>query len=280
VREEGSYMEPILLGSVMAGITIGVVEESRHPDFKQGDKVQGFLGWQEYGLARGSALKKLPDHPSIPLTAYLGLFGMIGMTAYFGLLDITDPKPGETLVVSAAAGAVGSITGQIGKIRGCHVVGIAGSEEKCKWITEELGFDAAINYKSEKIREALKRTCPKGIDIYFDNVGGETLDAVLAQINLGARISICGLISQYNATTPVPGPYHFSNILTKRARLQGFIVIDFLHRAPEALAELSRWYQEGKLKYRVDVVEGLENAPKAVNKLFDGSNQGKLIIKI
>jgi NADPH-dependent curcumin reductase len=279
VREEGSYMEPIPLGSVMRGITIGVVEESRHPGFNQGDNVQGFLGWQEYALAEGSTLRKLPDHPNIPLTAYLGLFGMIGLTAYFGLLDITDPKAGETLVVSAAAGAVGSITGQIGKIKGCRVVGIAGSEEKCKWIIEELGFDAAINYKKEKLREALKRTCPNGIDIYFDNVGGDTLDAVLAQINLGARISICGLISQYNATAPVPGPYHFSNILTRRARLQGFIVTDYLHRAPEALAELTRWYQEGKLKYRVDVVEGLKNAPSAVNKLFEGTNQGKLIIK-
>src|SRR5215475_3915559 len=280
VREEGSYMAPIPLGSVMLGGTTGVVEESRNPNFQVGDNVQGLLGWQEYAVSDGAGLNKLPNNPAIPLTAYLGLFGMIGMTAYFGLLDITDPEPGETLVVSAAAGAVGSITGQIGKIKGCRVVGIAGSDEKCKWITEELGFDAAINYKSEKVREALKRTCPNGIDIYFDNVGGETLDAVLAQINLGARISICGLISQYNATAPVPGPYYFSNILTKRARLQGFIVTDYLHRATEALAELTRWYQEGKLKYRVDVVEGLQNAPRAVNKLFDGSNQGKLIVRI
>jgi NADPH-dependent curcumin reductase len=280
VREEGSYMEPIPLGSVMRGVTIGVVEESRHPDFKPGDNVQGFLGWQEYALADGSALRKLADNPAIPLTAYLGLFGMIGLTAYFGLLDITDPKAGETLVVSAAAGAVGSITGQIGKIKGCRVIGIAGSEEKCKWITEELGFDVSINYKSEKVREALKRTCPNGIDIYFDNVGGETLDATLANINLGARISICGLISQYNATAPVPGPYYFSNILTKRARVQGFIVTDYLRRAPEAFADLTKWYQEGKLKYRVDVVKGLRNAPTAVNKLFEGSNQGKLIVKL
>jgi len=280
MREEGSYMKPIPLGSVMLGGTIGVVEESRHPNFIQGDKVQGFLGWQEYGLAEGSTLRKLPDNPNIPLTAYLGLFGVIGMTAYFGLLDITDPKPGETLVVSAAAGAVGSITGQIGKIKGCRVVGIAGSDEKCKWITEELGFDAAINYKTEKLREAFKRNCPNGIDIYFDNVGGETLDAVLARINLGARISICGMISQYNSTAPVPGPYNLINILTMRARIQGFIVLDYLPRAPEALADLSKWYQDGKLKYRVDVVEGLKNAPGAVNKLFDGTNQGKLIISI
>ncbi len=280
VREEGSYMAPISLGSVMLGNVVGVVEESRHPNFQAGDNVQGILGWQEYALSDGAALNKLPKDQAIPLTAYLGLFGHIGLTAYFGLIDITSPKPVETLVVSAAAGAVGSIVGQIGKIKGCRVVGIAGSDEKCKWIIEELGFDAAINYKKEKVREALKRTCPNGIDIYFDNVGGEILDAVLGRINLGARISICGMISQYNATAPVPGPYHFINILTKRARLQGFLVTDYTHRTKEAIVDLSEWYQEGKLKYRVDVVEGLQNAPRAVNKLFEGTNQGKLIIQI
>jgi NADPH-dependent curcumin reductase CurA len=280
VREEGSYMEPVSLGSVMRGGVVGVVEESRHPNFQPGDHVQGLLGWQEYALSDGAGVSKLPGNPAIPLTAYLGLFGLIGLTAYFGLIDITDPKPGETLVVSAAAGAVGSIVGQIGKIKGCRVVGIAGSDEKCKWIIEELGLDAAINYKTEKVREALKKTCPDGIDIYFDNVGGEILDAVLGQINLGARISICGMISQYNTTTPVPGPYNFINILTKRARVQGFIVTDYSHRFKEAIADLSKWYQEGKLKYRVDVVEGLQNAPRAVNKLFEGTNQGKLIIQI
>lgn len=280
VREEGSYMAPIPLGSVMLGGTVGVVEESRHPNFKPGENVQGLLGWQEYAISDGSNLSKLPNNPAIPLTAYLGLFGHIGLTAYFGLLDIAHPKAGETLVVSAAAGAVGSIVGQIGKIKGCRVVGIAGSDEKCKWITAELGFDVAVNYKKEKIREALKKACPNGIDIYFENVGGETLDAVLSMINLGARISVCGMISQYNATSPVPGPYNFINILTRRAKVQGFIVTDYLPRAAEAIPDLSKWYQEGKLKYRVDVIEGLENAPKALNKLFDGSNQGKLIIKL
>ncbi|MBO0725984.1 MAG: NADP-dependent oxidoreductase [Blastocatellia bacterium] len=280
VREEGSYMAPIPLGSVMLGVTVGVVEESRNPNFQAGDNVQSFLGWQEYAVSDGAGLNKLPNNPAIPLTAYLGLFGGIGLTAYFGLLDITDPKPGETLVVSAAAGAVGSIVGQIGKIKGCRVVGIAGSREKCKWIVDELGFDAAINYKTEDIRQGLKRTCPNGIDIYFDNVGGEILDAALGMINLRARISICGMISQYNAAAPVPGPYNLINILTRRAKMQGFIVIDYLPRAHEALPELIKWYMEGKLKYRVDVVEGLKEAPRAVNKLFDGSNQGKLIIKL
>ncbi len=280
VREEGSYMAPIPLGAVMLGGTVGVVEESNHPNFRPGDHVSGLLGWQEYAVADGATLSKLPNNPAMPLTAYLGLFGIIGLTAYFGLLDITDPKEGETLVVSAAAGAVGSIVGQLGKIKGCRVVGIAGSDEKCQWITEELGFDTAINYKKENIRQALKKACPNGIDIYFENVGGETLDAVLSMINLGARISVCGMISQYNASKPVPGPYNFINILTRRAKVQGFIVTDFLKRAPEAIADLSKWFLEGKLKYRVDVVEGLQNAPKTLNKLFDGSNQGKLIIKI
>jgi len=280
VREEGSYMAPIPLGSVMLGIAVGVVEESRNPNFQAGDNVQGFLGWQEYAVSDGAGLNKLPNNPAIPLTAYLGLFGGIGLTAYFGLLDITDPKPGETLVVSAAAGAVGSIVGQIGKIKGCRVVGIAGSDEKLKWIVDELGYDAAINYKTENIRQGLKRTCPNGIDIYFDNVGGEILDAALAMINLRARISVCGMISQYNTTAPVPGPYNLINILTKRAKMQGFIVTDYLPRAQEAIPELIKWYLEGKLKYRVDVVEGLKEAPRAVNKLFDGSNQGKLIIKV
>ena len=280
VREEGSYMAPIPLGSVMLGIAVGVVEESRNPNFQAGDNVQGFLGWQEYAVSDGAGLNKLPNNPAIPLTAYLGLFGGIGLTAYFGLLDITDPKPGETLVVSAAAGAVGSIVGQIGKIKGCRVVGIAGSDEKLKWIVDELGYDAAINYKTENIRQGLKRTCPNGIDIYFDNVGGEILDAALAMINLRARISVCGMISQYNTTAPVPGPYNLINILTKRAKMQGFIVTDYLPRAQEAIPELIKWYMEGKLKYRVDVVEGLKEAPRAVNKLFEGSNQGKLIIKV
>jgi len=273
-------MAPIPLGSVMLGITIGVVEESRNPNFQAGDNAQGFLGWQEYAVSDGAGVNKLPDNPAIPLTAYLGLFGGIGLTAYFGLLDITDPKPGETLVVSAAAGAVGSIVGQIGKIKGCRVVGIAGSDEKCKWIVDELGFDAAIDYKTENVRQGLKKTCPNGIDIYFDNVGGEILDAVLAMINLRARISLCGMISQYNAAAPVPGPYNLINILTRRAKMEGFIVLDYLPRAQEAIPELIKWYMEGKIKYRVDVVEGLKEAPRAVNKLFDGSNQGKLIIKV
>src|SRR5262249_55957694 len=212
--------------------------------------------------------------------AHFGLFGFIGMTAYFGLLDIGKPQLGETLVVSAAAGAVGSLVGQIGKIKGCRVVGIAGADDKCEWIVSDLGFDAAINYKTENVAAKLHEHCPNGIDIDFENVGGEIMDAVLAQINLHARIVLCGLISGYNATEPVPGPYNFANILVKRARVEGFIVMDYMNRAEEAFRDLGSWLMSGRLKYRVDEVVGLEQAPTAINGLFTGSNIGKLVVKI
>jgi NADPH-dependent curcumin reductase len=279
-NEVDTYLPAVKLGDVMRGGAIGVVEESRNPNFKAGDNVSGLLGWQEYAVTGGVGLTKLPDNQAIPLTAYMGLFGHIGLTAYYGLLDVGQPKAGETLVVSAAAGAVGSLVGQIGKIGGCRVVGIAGSDEKCRWLIDDLRFDSAINYKRETVLEALKRECPNGIDIDFENVGGKTLDAVLALINIGARISLCGLISQYNATGPVPGPSNLAMLIVKRARMQGFLVSDYTDRAEEAMTQLGRWLIEGKIKYRVDVVEGLEHAPLAVNKLFDGSNQGKLVVKI
>jgi NADPH-dependent curcumin reductase CurA len=280
VREVKSYIPPVTIGEVMRGLTIGIVEQSYHADFQDGDIVQGMLGWQEYALTDGAGLTRLPRDPSIPLTAFLGLFGIIGPTAYFGLLDIGKPKVGETLVVSAAAGAVGSLVGQIGKIKGCRVVGIAGTNEKCHWITEELGFNAAINYKTESIGERVKTHCPGGIDVYFDNVGGDILDAILGLINVRARIVICGTISQANVTVAVPGPYNFRNILTQRARVEGFIVLDYVDRFQEAIEDLRRWLAEGRIQYRVDLVDGLENAPRAINKLFDGSNKGKLIIKV
>jgi NADPH-dependent curcumin reductase len=279
-NEVDTYLPAIKLGDVMRGGAIGVVEESRNPNFKEGDHVSGLLGWQDYAVTKGAGLSKLPDTPGIPLTAYLGLFGHIGLTAYYGLLDIGRPKAGETLVVSAAAGAVGSLVGQIGKIVGCRVVGIAGSDEKCRWLTEELGFDAAINYKKENVLAALKRECPNGIDVDFENVGGEILDSVLALINIRARISLCGMISQYNASERMPGPYNLAMLIVKRSRLEGFLVTDYMDRAQEAMTQLGHWLMEGKIKYRVDVVEGLEQAPRAVNKLFDGSNQGKLVVKI
>ncbi len=280
VREGKSYIPPVPIGEVMRGMTIGIVEQSHHPDFQVGDIVQGTLGWQEYGLTNGAGLTRLPGDSPLPLTAYMALFGFIGPTAYFSLLEIGKPKAGETLVVSAAAGAVGSLVGQIGKIKGCRVLGIAGSDEKCRWLTDDLGFDAAINYKTEPVLKRLKTLCPAGIDIYYDNVGGEILDAALSLINIKARIVICGLISQYNATKPVPGPYNFRTILTQRARVEGFIVFDYAARYKEAFETLGQWLAEGKIKYRVDVVDGLNNAPRAVNKLFDGSNKGKLIVKV
>ena len=274
------YLPALPLGAVMRGITLGAVEESRNPAFAPGDIVQGLGGWQEYYVGDLAGWTKLPRIPGLPLTAYLAAMGHIGFTAYFGLMDIGQPRPGETLVVSAAAGAVGSLAGQMGKIAGCRVVGIAGSDEKCDWITRELGFDAAINYRKEKVAEGLARTCPNGIDIDFENVGGETLDAVLERINLGARIALCGMISQYNATGRVPGPYNFRNVLLRRVRVQGFIVLDYAARFQEAAAQIVPWLVAGKLKYRIDVVDGLQNAPAAMNKLFDGTNAGKLLVKV
>lgn len=279
-NESATYLPPIPLGAPMRGIGLGVVEESRHPSFPVGALVQGMTGWQVYAVSDGQGLALTPPMPGLPLDAHLGLLGHIGATAYFGLLDIGRPKAGETLVVSAAAGAVGSLVGQIGKIIGCRVVGIAGGPEKCRWITQDLGFDAAIDYKREPVLPRLRVLCRPGIDVAFENVGGDILDAVLANINLRARIVLCGLIAQYNDPVPPPGPRYLGNLLVRRARLEGFIVTDYADRFPEAVAKLVEWYQAGRLKYRVDIVEGLEQAPIALNRLFDGTNTGKLIVKV
>jgi hypothetical protein len=275
-----SYLPAVEIGDVMRGFALGVVEDSRHVGFTPGELVRGALGWQQYAITNGAGVERLPKDLRIPLTAHLALLGHIGLTAYFGLLEIGKPVAGETLVVSAAAGAVGSLVGQIGKIRGCRVVGIAGSDEKCRWIQEELGFDAAINYKGPSLFRSLMRNCRGGIDVYFDNVGGETLDAVLRFINQRARIVLCGMISQYNLETPAPGPSYLANAINQRARLEGFIVMDYFDRAQEAIADLVRWYAEGKIKYRVDIIDGLERAPEALNNLFEGKNRGKLLVKV
>ncbi|MBW4668736.1 MAG: NADP-dependent oxidoreductase [Cyanomargarita calcarea GSE-NOS-MK-12-04C] len=277
------YMPPVKLGEVMRGITVGVVEESKNQNFKKGDFVSGMLGWQDYAIAFGDSgnfITALPNPLSVPLTAFLSPLGGTGCTAYFGLLDIGQPKAGETVVVSAASGAVGSIVGQIAKIKGCRAVGITGSDEKCQWLVNELGFDAAINYKTADLDKELAASCPDGIDVYFDNVGGSILDAVLKKINLNARIPLCGLISSYNSQKPVPGPYNYSQILMKRARVQGFIILDYIPRWSEAITEMGQWLKEGKIKYSLEIVEGLENAPKAILKLFDGNKNGKLIVKV
>lgn len=279
MNDQDTYLPKLALGEVMRGIAIGEVEESRCGEFKPGDLVQGMLGWQKYFTGPAGQVSKLPPLP-LPPEAWFGLLGHIGLTAYFGLINIGKPRAGETLVVSAAAGAVGSLVCQIGKILGLRVIGIAGSGEKCAWITGELGADAAVNYREENVAAALARHCPAGIDVVFENVGGEILDASLAHINQRARIVLCGMISMYNAAAPPPGPRLLFRLITQRARMEGFIVLDYLDRAQEAVEKLVAWHMAGRLKYRLDCVEGLENAPAALKKLFDGSNTGKLLVRI
>ena len=274
------YMEPVALGDVMRGVVCGRVLESRKPGIVPGDIVSGLGGWAKYQISDGSSIAKFDGYGDLPLPDAFGMFAVVGPTAYFGLVDIGNPKAGETVVVSAAAGAVGSIAGQIAKIKGCRVVGLAGTEAKCTWIKDELSFDAAINYKTADLARALRDACPNGIDIYFDNTGGPILDAVLGQVNLHARIPTCGLISMYNSPQPVPGPYHYANILMKRVRVEGFIVLDHYARYPEAIAALAEWMKEGRLKHRLDVVEGLEKAGTAVRRLFTGENNGKLLVRV
>lgn len=274
-----SYLPPVQIGEVVRCLGVGVVEQSRHPGFAVGDRVQGLLGWQEYALSNGEGISVLPVS-ELPLSAHLGLFGLAGRTSYFGLLDVGQPKEGETLLVSSAAGSVGSLVGQIGKIRGLRVTGIAGSDDKCEYLVRELGFDAAVNYRNSDLRELVKAACPGGVDVYFDNVGGEILDIALAEMNNFGRVVVCGSIAKYNATAPVPGPYNFSMVTSKRLRIQGLVASDFITRDREMLEDFTSWYKQGKLKYRIDLVKGLESAPAAVNRLFDGSNNGKLVVQV
>jgi len=274
-------MEPVEIGDIMrAGGSLGVVEESNVEGVNTGEIVQGGMhgGWQEYFVMPASDIIKIPKDTGLPLTAFISVLGFTGPTAYFGFLDIGKPQEGETVVVSAAAGAVGSIVCQIAKIKGCNVVGIAGSDEKCKWLKDDLGVDYVINYKKENILESLKKSCPDGIDIYFDNVGGETLDAALTLMNKFGRIPVCGLISMYNDWSST-GPRMYRNILMKTLTVTGFLVSDYAEQFGECLESLGNWIAEGKIKFKVDVVEGIENAPTAVNKLFSGENNGKLVIQ-
>lgn len=273
-----SYAPSLELNSVMVGSTVSQVVQSHHPQFSEGDFVLGYDGWQTYGVSKGETLRKL-DPAQAPISYALGILGMPGMTAYFALLDIGQPKSGETVVVSAAAGAVGSVVGQIAKIKGCRAVGIAGGEEKCNFVVKELGFDACIDRKTQEIESALQTNCPEGIDIYFDNTAGTILEAVLQHINLGARIPLVGLISQYNAVDKTAGP-DLMPLLVHRALIKGFLVGDYLPRQSEFLQEVSQWVQSGKLKYKEDVVSGLENAPNAFMGLLQGKNFGKLIVQV
>ncbi len=275
-----TYVPGIHVGDVMRAGGLGEVVQSRNAAYTEGDLVFGMMQWSEYCIARAGpdGMMTLPRQE--PITAFLSVLGVTGLTAYFGMFDVAQPKEGETVVVSGAAGAVGSVAGQIGKIIGCRVVGIAGGPEKCAWITDELGFDAWIDYKSEDVAARLRETCPDGIDVFFDNVGGEILDAVLGQINLHARIALCGAISQYDTAELSPGPRNFLNLIPQRGRVEGFILLDYRDRFVDAILQLGQWVQEGRIRYAEDIVDGLENAPAAFRRLFSGENTGKLIVKV
>ncbi len=272
-----TYLPAIELGAPIRSAGLGTVVESNNDDIPEGTVLFGTPGWQEYAVM-GPRDQVVPE--GVDPTAALSVFGITGLTAYFGLLEIGQPKEGETVVVSGAAGATGSVAGQIAKLQGCRVVGIAGSEEKCKWLTEELGFDAAINYRTENVGKALAEACPSGIDVYFDNVGGEILEAVIANLALRGRIVMCGAISQYNEAMPEPGPRNLSALISKRGRMEGFIILDFLPRAGEAIAKLATWVMGGELSFKVDVMEGLDSAPAALEKLFTGANTGKMLVRL
>ena len=274
-----SYIPPVQIGEVMRALGLGRVVASRNPKFAVGDYVYGALGVQEYAVNNGSGMRRV-DPKAAPLTVYLSALGMPGMTAYFGLVDIGKPQPGETLVISGAAGAVGALVGQIGKIHGCRVIGIAGGPEKCKYL-KDLGFDVAIDYKAAgNIYRALQEHCPKGLDIYFDNVGGDMLEAALALLAKKARVVICGAISGYNATTPPKGPANYLSLLVNNASMTGFTIGDYVPRWGEALAQLAAWYASGQLKSREHVVEGIEKFPETLLMLFSGENHGKLVLKV
>ncbi|MFC3109668.1 NADP-dependent oxidoreductase [Undibacterium arcticum] len=283
MNEGKSYIRPVAIGEIMRAGGIGRVIASKSPKFAIGDIVSGGIGVQQYWV--GAAADKTAgfykvDPKAAPLPKYLNALGMPGMTAYFGLLEVGQPKAGETVVVSGAAGAVGQSVGQVAKHKGCRVVGIAGGKEKSDFVVNELGFDACIDYKAGTLKEGLKQHCPDGVDIYFDNVGGEILDTVLTKINLKARIIICGAISQYNNTTPVKGPANYLSLLVNRARMEGIVVFDYADRYHIGAAEIVKWMQQGTFKTREDIVEGLENFPDALLMLFEGKNFGKLVLKV
>src|SRR5271154_1426590 len=278
-----TYIKAIPLGNVMLAGTVGQVLDSKRPGIANGDLLQGLLGWEDYSISDGKGLMGLQKLPAgtDPLLA-LSLLGTTGLTAYFGTLSVGSVKAGETFVVSGAAGATGSVSGMVAKIKGCRVVGIAGGREKRDWLLKEAGYQAPLDYKNENVGEALTKYCPKGIDVYFDNVGGEILDHALARLANGARIVLCGALSQYNAFgTKLPtGPRNYFNLILHGARMEGFLVFHFAARYPEAIAEMSKWYAEGKIKNQIDLQQGLENAPKTIIRLFTGANFGKQLLKL
>ncbi|WP_341914569.1 NADP-dependent oxidoreductase [Polaromonas sp. YR568] len=283
MNEGKSYIPPVEIGAVMRAGGVGKVIASNNPAFAVGDYVNAGLDVQEYCLIPEAQIKRsgmFKIDPRLGLTSWLNVLGMPGMTGYFGLMDVGQPKAGETVVVSGAAGAVGQTVGQIAKLKGCRVVGIAGGKAKCDWVVKELGFDACIDYKAGDVKAGLKEHCPKGVDIYFDNVGGDILDAVLTRITRGARIIICGAISQYNNTTPVKGPANYLSLLVNRARMEGIVVFDYADRYPQAIAEMAGYLKDGTMKSKEDVVDGLENFPETLLKLFNGENFGKLVLQV
>lgn len=280
ITEAKSYVPPVAIGETMRSYSVGIVDASNNSAFKVGDAVQGLLGVQDYAISRGKGLVRV-DPAQAPLERWVGGLGMPGWTAYFGLLEVGQPKAGETVLVSAASGAVGSIVGQIAKIKGCRAVGIAGGAEKCRYVVEDLGFDACVDYKGGNLAADLKAACPSGVDVYFENVGGEILDTVLPLMNLRGRIPVCGLISAYNATKASEGPKNLRCVLTQRLRMQGLIVFDWADRIPEAISQLGAWHKEGKLKIREDVrTSGLGAFPVVLNELYTGGNFGKLVLKV
>jgi NADPH-dependent curcumin reductase CurA len=281
INDTPTYLPPVGIGEVMRGLGLGRVVESKSPSYAVGQLVQGLIGWQEWMVASDATpLQLVPDIPGVSPSAFLGVLGMTGLTAWVGIRDIGRPQPGETVVVSAAAGAVGSVAGQIAKLDGARVVGIAGGPEKCAILTDRLGFDAAVDYKATGWRDQLIAATPDLIDVDFESVGGEIMDAVFARLNLRARVALCGLISGYNDSEPPPGPRSFGNVLVQRALVQGFIVLDHFGRLAETAAELAGWISAGKLEPLETVVEGFEELPRAVNMLFDGANIGKLVVRL
>ena len=280
LSEWETYMDPLPLGSRMLGFILGEVAESRNPAFPEGSLIVGLGTWSDWIVTDGAGWGAFPRPEGVSLAEAFGILAVAGPTAYVGLLEIGKPKMGDTVVITAAAGAVGALVGQIAKLHGCRVVGVAGSDDKCKWLTDELGFHAAINYRKEDLLEALKREAPNGIDVQFENVGGEQLDAGLTLMNEGGRVVICGLISTYNSSGPVPGPYMFRNVIMKRLTIQGFVILDYAEHYPEYHTKLIEWMRSGDLKYRIHIEDGLENAVDALRLLYTGGNNGKLMVRI
>ncbi len=281
ITGQRTYVDGVQIGDLMRGACVGQIIESKKDGYEVGELVVGGFDWQDYVATESGGMlpmQKIP--PGVPPTVALGPLGITGLTAYFGLLEVGRPESGETVVVSGAAGATGSVVGQIAKIKGCKAVGIAGGPEKCAWVVDEAGFDAAIDYKSENVVERLKELCPDGINVYFDNVGGPILEAALENLAMKGRVVLCGAISGYNAEEPQPGPRNYLQLLMNRGRMEGFIVMDFLGKVQQAVGDLSQWLLSGKIKYQEDIVEGLENAPTALIRLFESKNLGKQLVKI